>query len=431
MLQKINISNTINGFNINIEELNRHYSTISVLNSNEAPNQHYLQLIAIDTVRELSITEENNALTLLQKFIDEKKSWLFGCISYDLKNEIESLSSSNPDEIKFPTLHFFEPKYVIECVNEQYHLSYDDAICNESDIYFLQKILTSNNTLTTEQNQVFSINKRISKSDYIKTVNQLKNHIQLGNIYEVNYCQEFYSKDVLIQPFSIYKKLNAISLAPFAAFCKFNNLYIISSSPERFIKKTGNKLISQPIKGTAKRSNELIEDERLKTDLQKNPKERTENVMIVDIVRNDLSKIAERGSVQVDELFGIYSFKQVHQLISSIGCKIKNNTNFTDIIKACFPMGSMTGAPKIRAMQLIEEYEKTKRGIYSGALGYITPEGDFDFSVIIRTILYNSNNNTLSFMVGSAITAQADAEQEYEECLLKAKAMLEVLGATH
>jgi para-aminobenzoate synthetase component 1 len=149
--------------------------------------------------------------------------------------------------------------------------------------------------------------------------------------------------------------------------------------------------------------------------------------MIVDLVRNDLSKIASKGSVNVDELFGIYSFKQVHQMISTVSCEIKDHFTFTDIIKATFPMGSMTGAPKVRAMQIIEECESTKRGVYSGALGYIEPNGDFDFSVVIRSILYNSSNNYLSFMTGSAITSQADAESEYAECLLKAKAMFEAL----
>ncbi|MGZ4158296.1 MAG: chorismate-binding protein, partial [Bacteroidia bacterium] len=190
-------------------------------------------------------------------------------------------------------------------------------------------------------------------------------------------------------------------------------------------------LISQPIKGTAKRSENILEDERLKNDLQNNLKERSENVMIVDLVRNDLSHIAKRGTVKVEELHSLYSFKQVHQLISTVSCELKENISFTDILKSTFPMGSMTGAPKISAMKLIEEFESTKRGLYSGAVGYISPDGDFDFNVVIRSILYNADNNYLSFMVGSAITDKANAGQEYEECLLKAKAMFEVLSTNY
>jgi para-aminobenzoate synthetase component 1 len=202
----------------------------------------------------------------------------------------------------------------------------------------------------------------------------------------------------------------------------------MSASPERFLMMDGDKLVSQPIKGTIKRGENSEDDERLKRELFSSDKERTENVMIVDLVRNDLSRIAKRASVKVDELFGIYSFRQVHQMISTVSCEVKDGITFTDIIKSTFPMGSMTGAPKVSAMKLIEEYESTKRGLYSGAVGYITPDGDFDFSVVIRSVMYNAENRYLSFMVGSAITAGCDAEKEYEECLLKAKAMFEAVN---
>nr|MBA3971024.1 anthranilate synthase component I family protein [Bacteroidota bacterium] len=241
-------------------------------------------------------------------------------------------------------------------------------------------------------------------------------------------CQEFFAENVVIDTSSVYKKLNTISSAPFSAYCKFGSHYVLCASPERFLQKCGNTLISQPIKGTIKRAENPKEDEKLKIELRSNKKEQSENVMIVDLVRNDLSRIAQKGSVKVNELFGIYSFKQVHQMISTVSCELKEGLTFTDILKTTFPMGSMTGAPKVSAMKLIEQYETTKRGLYSGAIGYIRPNGDFDFNVVIRSILYNADKKALSFMAGSAITDKADAFQEYDECLLKAKAMFEVLS---
>ena len=246
--------------------------------------------------------------------------------------------------------------------------------------------------------------------------------------YEINFCQEFFAENTSINTVDIYEKLNAISQAPFTAYCKFGEHYLICASPERFLQKRSNTLTAQPIKGTTKRALIKADDERLIQELQNSEKERSENVMIVDLVRNDLSRIAKSGTVRVDELFGIYSFKQVHHMISTISCEVKKDVSFTDIIKNTFPMGSMTGAPKVSAMKLIDHFESTKRGLYSGAMGYIDPEGDFDFNVVIRSILYNKENKYLSFMVGSAITDKSDPEKEYEECLLKAKAMFEVLG---
>ena len=194
--------------------------------------------------------------------------------------------------------------------------------------------------------------------------------------------------------------------------------------------KIDDVVISQPIKGTRKRVSSFEEDEVLKKELLHCPKERSENVMIVDLVRNDLSKTAQKSSVKVEELFGIYSFKQVHQMISTITSKLKVEIDPIDVIKTTFPMGSMTGAPKLSAMRLIEKYEFRNRGVYSGSLGYIKPNGDFDFNVIIRSMVYNSTTKYLSYSVGSAITAQANAEEEYQECLLKSQAFFKVLNAT-
>jgi para-aminobenzoate synthetase component 1 len=238
---------------------------------------------------------------------------------------------------------------------------------------------------------------------------------------------EFYKENAIINPFETFNDLNKVSKSPFAAFLKNNQYYLLSASPERFLKKHNNKVISQPIKGTAKRHSDKQTDENAKIALKTNLKERSENIMIVDLVRNDLSHTAEKGSVIVEELCEIYTFEQVHQMISTIVSTVASQTNPTNIIKTTFPMGSMTGAPKIAAMQLIEQFEETKRGLYSGAMGYFTPENNFDFNVVIRSILYNAKNNYLSFSVGSAITALSKTEDEYQECFLKAKGIFEIL----
>jgi para-aminobenzoate synthetase component 1 len=225
----------------------------------------------------------------------------------------------------------------------------------------------------------------------------------------------------------LFEKLNTISKSPLAVFLKNDSQYLFSASPERYLKKVADKIISQPIKGTAKRFLDPIEDERAKNQLALDPKERAENIMITDLVRNDLSRTAQKGSVKVEELCAVYSFEQVHQMITTITSNLDIQYSVNEVIKSTFPMGSMTGTPKISAMKIIEELEETKRGLYSGAVGYFTPSGDFDFNVVIRSILYNQENKYVSFSVGSAITSQSVPENEYEECLLKAKAMHEVL----
>lgn len=321
-------------------------------------------------------------------------------IPYDIKNKFEKLHSTNFDGIKW-----------------------DDKI------HRINLTKTHNLSLEkTSHSPLKSIKTRESKNLYIEKVNILKQHIQQGNIYEVNFCMEFFAEDVKINPFELYQKLIEISPMPFSCFVKHQSKYLLCASPERFLKKTNNKLLSQPIKGTIKRGLTNDEDMRLKEELKNSSKEQSENVMIVDLVRNDLSRIAKKGSVKVDELFGIYSFPQWHQMISTVSCIIKDGVSFEKILRATFPMGSMTGAPKISAMKLIDEFESSKRGMYSGSVGIMMPNGDFDLNVVIRSIQYNADTGYLSFMVGSAITIHSDAEKEYEECLLKAKAILSVLG---
>jgi len=268
------------------------------------------------------------------------------------------------------------------------------------------------------------------KEKYIKRVNDLKHHIHIGDIYEINFCVEFEVEEANIDPVSVFLKLNQLAKAPYAALAKLDEVYIISASPELFLKRSGDVLITKPIKGTAKRSTNKHEDENLKQQLHLSLKERTENVMIVDVARNDLSILAQRATVTVPKLYTIETYQTVHQMVSTVQCKLKPEETFETIIAATFPMPSMTGAPKIRAMQLIEEFEQFKRKEYSGTLGYITKEGDFTLSVLIRTLVYNTKTKRLSFAVGSAITHLCDAEKEYEECLLKAKALLKAINGS-
>lgn len=402
------------------------FREVVLLDSNAYHQKYstYDAVLAVDALTSLQ-TDYNNAFQDLQQYQSQTKDWLFGYFSYDLKNDIEELHSNNFDGLIFPDLFFFQPKKLFLIKGNQVEIQYlrmcDDEI--ESDFEEIRSI-----TPITHYPLPITINQRISKDNYILKVSKMLEHIQRGDIYEANFCMEFYAENAKINPLEMYHKLNTISEAPFAVYFKNAAHYLLSASPERYLRKEGTRLISQPIKGTSKRSADPIADAQFKVDLAQNEKERSENIMIVDLVRNDLSHTATKGSVVVEELCEIYTFKQVHQMISTIVSEVENTTSPVEIIRTTFPMGSMTGAPKISALQIIETLEETKRGLYSGAVGYFTPEGDFDFNVVIRSILYNAKNEYLSFSVGSAITAQAIAEQEYEECLLKAKAMFEVLS---
>ncbi|AEW86043.1 anthranilate synthase component I family protein [Flavobacterium columnare] len=404
------------------------FREVAYLNSNNYPQQYssYDLIVAVDAFTSLK-TDYLNAFDDLKQYQQQTNDWLFGYLAYDLKNDIESLNSKNHDGLNFSDLFFFQPKKIFFLRGNELEIAYLN-MCDDEIDSDLEEILEKRKTKNETQKSEIIIQQRVSKEHYIKKVNQMLTHIHRGDLYEANFCMEFYAKNGKIIPSEIFQELNKISEPPFACFFKNHIHYLLCASPERYIRKENQKVISQPIKGTSKRFEDLILDTNSKTELEQNPKERSENIMIVDLVRNDLAQTATKGSVQVEELCKIYSFKQVHQMISTVISEVKSTTNPVDIIKNTFPMGSMTGAPKISAMRIIEELEETKRGLYSGAVGYFTPSGNFDFNVVIRSILYNSNTHYLSFSVGSAITALSDPEQEYEECLLKAKAMREVLS---
>ncbi|MDB5286922.1 MAG: aminobenzoate synthetase [Mucilaginibacter sp.] len=397
------------------------FDIVCYLDSNNFtdPYGKFDTLIVIGAKAEVTATA-GNAFEQLAIFRKQNPGFIIGFFTYDLKNEVENLTSSNIDNLNFPDLYFFAPETVISIKGNEVNITGNDAkmVSYQIELQELSPAIPST---------AINLQPRFSRQEYIDTVNKIKEHINRGDIYVTNFCQEFYA-NAQIDPLGIYQKLNNLSPTPFSSFFKWDGNYIMCASPERFLAKRGNKLISQPIKGTARRDADAATDQTIIEELRSHPKELQENVMIVDLVRNDLTRSAKPGTVKTEELFGIQSFKQVHQMVSTVMCELRDDVTVVEAVRNTFPMGSMTGAPKISAMQLMEQYERSKRGVYSGAIGYFSGDDDFDFNVVIRTLLYNSSNKYLSFQVGSAITYHADAEREYEECLLKAKAILEVLG---
>ena len=385
----------------------------------------YDAVLAVDAFTSIR-TDFYQGFEKLKEYQTYAKDWIFGYLSYDLKNDVESLKSKNNDGLGFPDLCFFQPKRLFLIKGDDVEIQYLNGVSDGigDDLHAIE--FGSEATRGMVHNDV-KIKLRIHKDDYFEKVEHMLQRIHKGDIYEANFCQEFYAENTQINPLETYQKLNRISKPPFASFVKLEDKFVLCASPERYIKKQGTKVISQPIKGTAKRAMNPDEVEELKLSLLQDKKERSENIMIVDLVRNDLSKTALKGSVNVEELCKIYTFDQVHQMISTVTSKVDDKTHPVDILKSSFPMGSMTGAPKISAMKIIEYLEESKRGVYSGAIGYFSPKGDFDFNVVIRSILYNHTKKYVSYSVGSAITAKSDPLREYEECLVKAKAMRTVL----
>ncbi|MFC4230744.1 anthranilate synthase component I family protein [Parasediminibacterium paludis] len=407
------------------------YDSCSFLDNHQYTSLHHSVecLVAVGEVNRCSPSSHHQQA--LASFLQQTNDWLFGHISYDFHSILyPSLAQQKPDSIGFQPIYFYQPEIVLQLSATE--LRIESLTLLPIDIY--QQIRKSSITSSQQpitSSQQLAIQSRISKADYLQTIHQLQQYILRGDCYEINYCQEFYASNAVIEPLAIYQQLTAISPNPFASYYKLNDKYLLCASPERYLKKQGHQLISQPIKGTFKRNLQNTEaDKALKQQLFASHKDRTENVMVVDLVRNDLSRICKEGTVQVEELFGIYTYPQVHQMISTIVGEIDESTNLATILQATFPMGSMTGAPKQKVMQLINEYEPSSRGLYSGAVGYISPNKDFDFNVVIRSILYNSTSKYLSYQVGGGITFNSIAEQEYEECLLKAEAIRKVLSVS-
>ncbi|WP_209331686.1 anthranilate synthase component I family protein [Lunatimonas salinarum] len=349
-----------------------------------------------------------------------KGQWIGGIISYDQKNQYEKLESLNPATFSCPDLFFFRAILRVEFTENEaliYHPEAAAIVANINDFRLpltpLWKTSPVIRTLT-------------SKDRYFEKFRKIKEHIRAGDIYEMNYCISYEGDFSGIDPIQLYLRLNELSPMPFSGLCAVDGKYVLSASPERFLKKTGNVLVAQPIKGSIRRGNTQDEDDQLAERLRHSEKEQAENLMIVDLMRNDLSRVAQIGTVQVEELFGVYRFKKISQMISTVSCSLKKTATFRDIIEKTFPMGSMTGAPKIKSMELIDYYEDFRRGWFSGSMGYIDDLGNFDWNVVIRSVLMDVASGRFYFGVGSAVTIDANPESEYEECLLKSQSIFDV-----
>ena len=408
--------------------LSRNVEYISVLVSNIGKKESDLprDYINFDLIAGVgsndSIISNTHSFERLKRFHAQNNDWLFGYLSYDLKNEIEDIASDNNDSFNADNLFFFIPEYVLLLKDGKLEIqTYNSQ--HQCD----QFVKAFNFTDLSTPNIEISLISRDDKESYLSKIKAIKSHIQRGDIYEMNYCQEFYANGVKAAPEQIFFSLNERMGTPFTSFLKLKDRYVLSASPERFLRKRLANILSQPIKGTRKRGDTKSKDMRLIDELETSTKDIAENVMITDLVRNDLSITASKESVRVEDLCKVYTFKEVHQMITSVSSEIPSDINFTDVLKSMFPMGSMTGAPKLRAMELIEHFEGFKRGIFSGAVGYITPAADFDFNVVIRTILYNLASGYLSIGVGGAITIKSQPIDEYYECLIKVKPIFDIL----
>ena len=363
-------------------------------------------------------------LSEIEGFFENAKSTIFCHLNYDVKNQLEQLHSNNKDGIDLPLFNFFIPRVIIEIKDSSAIFSFSQGDDHFIDLCF-RAILDHKPNQHPKGNYIAE--KRVSKPKYLEDLATLKTHLQLGDIYQANYCQEFYWENVSISSARLFNEGYAAMKNPFSVYYKNGNKAVISFSPERFLSVKDNVITSQPMKGTAPRSNDPLADEANKNWLRSSEKDRRENVMIVDLVRNDLSHFAVKASVKVPELYRIESYSRVHQMYSTVTAELKPQTPIISALLKAFPMGSMTGAPKVRAMQILEELEHSKRGMYSGTIGFIDPKGVADFNVVIRSLIYNAEGGYLSCHVGGGITHLSNHDDEYEECLVKVTPMLELV----
>jgi len=364
---------------------------------------------------------------------------IMGYVGYDFKNQIESsLNTSHSQLVEFDALKFVSPMEWV-AVDKEGVISGDgnllDVNVSQRDNPEVRDII---NIQDENQGSVGLANRctprweaQTSKESYIDNVERIKRHIVDGDFYEMNYCIAFTAEQEM-DPYDSFLLLHRKAPAPFSVFLKDGDRYLLCASPERFFGKRGDLVFSQPIKGTRPRVFrsgtsvlDSIRDSEVAQELESSEKDRAENIMIVDLVRNDLSKVCEIGSVVVPECCAVYSFSHVHQLISTVEGRLNSAVNLDDLIRATFPMGSMTGAPKISVMQHTDQLESFARGIYSGTIGYIWKD-EMDFNVVIRALQYDAQTKVLAYAVGGAITYDSVAEDEYQECLDKASAVLSI-----
>ncbi len=362
-----------------------------------------------------------NAIRSWEELSSSQGQWLLGGLPYELKQRFEPhLRQTNTESIAFPEVAFFVPETVIYIPKGESYLYIEGKYPD------WEKILQQETQPAPQAKPDFQSN--FTPSAYLDTVGQLREHIAAGDFYEINLSQQYTAEVVLENPAALFQKLVSISPTPFSAFFRFEEKYLLCASPERFLQQQGRQLLTQPIKGTAPRDTNPAIDEANKQALLDSEKERAENVMIVDLSRNDLYRSSEINSVEVPYLFDIQSFPQVHQMISSITGLRQEALSPFDVLAHTFPAGSMTGAPKVMVMNMIDQYEGIQRGLYAGSVGYFQPNGDFDLNVVIRSLIYDATAQKLCYQVGGAITYDSDPQAEYEETLVKARGIKQLFG---
>lgn len=381
---------------------------------------------------------EEDPVSAVRRVVDENRmdpnavvpfcSGGIGYFGYDLKDRIERLPDAAVREPDFPDLYWMFFKAVL-CFD---HAAGEAFVCGEKTAarnLFRRITEGAPASVGSPVKPDFKLNYRVSKRDYLSAIERAKEHIRRGDIYEVNLshrCDLAFSHAAETFAGDLYGRLAKASPSPFSAFLRFDDLFVVSSSPERFLSVEGRAVESRPIKGTRPRGENPQEDRELMRQLRDSEKDRAENLMIVDLTRNDLGRICETGSIEVPSLFDVETYRTVFQMVSVVKGVLLPDVELDAIVRACFPPGSMTGTPKISAMKIIETLEPFKRGIYSGALGWIGFDGNLDLSVVIRTLILQGRSGW--FQVGGAIVADSDPEAEYRETLDKAAGILDALG---
>lgn len=347
--------------------------------------------------------------------------WWFGSLTYEARTSLEPrLKSKNPPRIDFPEVCFFQAETVF--------FQRKGSTEIEALPSFAAYLAEGRSLPAPVVELKTGLKSDFTQAEYVATVETIRQHIYQGDCYEINLSQNFHAIADIPSPASLWRQLTDVSPTPFAAYAKFGEVHLMGASPERFLQLNGDRLLTQPIKGTAPRAADPVEDGQLLAQLRASHKDQAENVMIVDLSRNDLYRSSVVDGVSVPHLYEVQSFAKVHHLVSSVVAEKDASVSPLQAVAYAFPPGSMTGAPKVRSCELIDDYERHARGMYAGSVGYIAPGGDFDLNVVIRSMVYHAGNGVLTYQTGGAITWDSDPESEYEETLVKARAIEEVLN---
>ncbi len=426
MAQKIKILDWISPIEI-ASKISLNYESDWIFLHSASPKNYKnsVSIIALFKKNDFVVDDLNLLKKYLKKTSKDYENSYFGYVSYEYKNNLEKYKKTKNSPLNFNKIHLANFSLILEFNHENQTLRvfYDDEKKLEIILNF------KNISKKKSEIQVESLNSNFTSKEYLNAIEKIKNHIENGDFYQTNLTRKFYGKFNISKQyefFEIFKNLIDSNPVNYSAFLKFGEKYIISASPELFLEVKENQAISRPIKGTSPRSKDKIKDEINKKYLQNSLKEKSENLMIVDLVRNDLSKICEINSVKVDKIFNIDSYKNLHHLSSEVSGKILENKDAVDVFNALFPAGSMTGAPKIKAVEIAANLEKFNRGVYSGAIGFFKSFDEAIFNVVIRTLICEKNH--FEFQVGGAITFDSDSKKELEEIFVKAKSILKILN---